>query len=111
MKTMTKLWMAIGLLACLSPLGIIIPHIFNSGAAWGEWSTDEIQKMSGFVPIGMEKLSSIWKATITDYTFYGWETKGLGMLSWSYLLSAILGIIICLSLMYFIGKILTRKGA
>ena len=37
MRTISKLWIFIGILAVLAPIGIILPAYFKSGPAWGEW--------------------------------------------------------------------------
>ena len=61
MKITTKLWIGVGALIILSPLGLIIPDHFKAGSAWGEWGADKIQKLVGYVPKGLGKLSSLWK--------------------------------------------------
>lgn len=110
MKTMTKLWIGIGALILLSPLGLILPDHFKAGAAWGEWGTDEIGKWFGYVPQGLEKLNGLWKAPIPDYAFKGWEDKGLAPMSLAYILSGILGAgLVCL-VIWLLGKFLAKKG-
>lgn len=109
MKTTTKLWAGIGALIFLSPLGLIIPDRAKAGAAWGEWSTDEIAKLVGYMPAGLQRLSELWKAPFPDYAFQGWEEKGLAGLSVAYVVSAILGIAVVALLMFAIGKLLTKK--
>ena len=99
MKTITKLWILIAVLVILTPIGLIIPEHFKTGSAWGEWGSDEIKKLVGYVPRGLEKLSSLWTATIPDY----------GTSKVSYILSAILGIIIVIGLTFLIGKFLGKK--
>ncbi len=72
MKISSKLWLGILILALLSPLGIIIPEYFKAGSAWGEWGVAEIQKLAGYIPRGLERLSSLWQAPLPDYAFKGW---------------------------------------
>jgi len=110
MKLITKLWIGIAVLIVLSPLGLILPEHFKSGSAWGEWSADEIQKLVGYIPQGLEKLSSLWSAPIPDYAFKGWEEKSLPHLSFAYIMSAVIGITIVVVVVLIIGKILTKKG-
>jgi len=110
MKLITKLWIGIAVLIVLSPLGLILPEHFKSGSAWGEWSADEIQKLVGYIPKGLEKLSSLWSAPIPDYAFKGWEEKSLPHLSFAYIMSAVIGITIVVVVVLIIGKILTKKG-
>jgi len=93
MKTTKKLWLGVLILAILSPLGLILPYYFKAGSAWGEWV----------------KLSGIWKAPLSNYTFKGWEEKGLRVLSFSYIISALIGILAVICLVLVIGKILNKK--
>ena len=109
MTTTKKLWLGLIVLALLSPVGIIFPDKVKAGSAWGEWGTDEIQKMVGFVPQGMQKVADIWKAPMPDYAFSGWEEKGMGMLSFAYILSAVVGIGIISVLTLIFGKVVSRK--
>lgn len=109
MKTTTKLWIGIGILAVLSPIGIYLPEKFNAGSAWGEWGTDEIKGLIGYIPSGLEKIASIWNAVLPDYAFKGWEEKAFGHLSFAYIVSAIVGIALCVGGTWMIGKLLARK--
>lgn len=110
MKTTTKLWIGIGLLILFSPLGLFLPEHFKAGDAWGEWGTDTIKEMVGYVPQGLEKFSTSWSAPIPDYAFKGWEEKGLLCLSLAYIISALLGIAAIVIAVLLIGKILPEKG-
>lgn len=108
MKTTTKFMLGIAVLVVLSPLGLLLPAHFKAGSAWGEWGADEMQKLVGYVPRGLEKISSLWNAPMPDYAFKGWEEKGLSHLSLAYIVSAILGIIVIVVVILLIGKILSR---
>jgi len=110
MKITTKLWIGLGILIVLSPLGLILPEHFKAGDAWGEWGRDGIKELAGYIPQGLEKLSSLWSAPIPDYAFKGWEEKGLSHLSFAYIISAILGIVIIVLVVLLIGKMLAKKG-
>lgn len=109
MKTTTKLWMGIGILILLAPLGIFLPQYFKAGDAWGEWGADTIKELVGYIPRGLEKLSRIWSAPIPDYAFKGWEEKRLGSLSFAYIASAIIGILVVVCVVLLIGKLLSKK--
>lgn len=111
MKLTTKLWLGIGILVMLTPLGLMLPEYFKAGTAWGEWGTKELSKLLGYIPRGLEKLSGLWNAPIPDYAFQGWEEKGFLHLSFSYIISAIVGIAITVVLIFLIGKILTKKSS
>ena len=109
MKTVTTFWIGIAILIILSPLGLILPEHFKAGSAWGEWGADEMQKLVGYIPQGLEKLSSFWNAPMPDYAFKGWEERGLPHLSFAYIISAAVGVGIIIVIVLAIGKILAKK--
>ena len=109
MKTTTKLWIGIGILAMLSPLGLILPERFKSGDAWGEWSVDTIKGLIGYVPAGLHKLSARWCAPMPDYAFKGGGEKNLANLSLTYIISAAIGIGVCIGVAFLLGKLLSKK--
>ncbi|MEI8175370.1 MAG: PDGLE domain-containing protein [Candidatus Omnitrophota bacterium] len=110
MKTSTKAWIGLMALAALSPLGILLPARFKAGAAWGEWGGEEIQKLVGYIPHGLDRLSRMWSAPLPDYAVKGWEEKGLKHLSLAYILSALIGIALVAGAALLIGKMLTKKS-
>ena len=110
MKLTTKLWIGLGVCILLSPLGLVLPDHFKAGSAWGEWGSDEIQKMVGYVPQGLARLGELWKAPMPDYAFKGWEERGLTHLSCAYIVSAILGVALIAVATWAIGKCLAKKG-
>ena len=110
MKLATKLWIALGILILLSPLGLILPDHFKAGSAWGEWGADEMEKLVGYVPQGLKHLSELWNAPMPDYAFKGWEEKGLPHLSFAYILSAVVGVVLIALVIWLIGKCLIKKG-
>lgn len=110
MKTTTKLWLGILILALISPLGLLLPECFKAGDAWGEWGAGSLKEMVGYVPEGLEKLSNLWSAPIPDYAFAGWEEKGLSHLSMAYIFSAILGIAVTVLAVTLIGKWLAGRS-
>jgi cobalt/nickel transport protein len=109
MNTTKKLWIGIGILLLLSPLGVIIPALFHAGGAWGEWGPDEIEKILGYVPAGMKRLSKIWKAPLPDYAVPcqggGLASEGMG-----YILTGIVGVVAAAGLMYLLAKMVARKN-
>jgi hypothetical protein len=81
-----KGWIALILLAILSPLGLLAV-----GAAWGEWNLDTIQDAVGFKPRGMERtVQRAPEAPITDYEIPGLPAGRLGT-SIGFVLSALIG--------------------
>jgi cobalt/nickel transport protein len=110
MKITTKLWIFLGVLILLSPLGLILPEHFKAGSAWGEWGVDEVKELVGYIPAGLEKLGSLWNAPVPDYAFQGWEEKGLTHLSFAYIFSGILGSALVVLVVWLMGKILIKPG-
>lgn len=109
MKTMTKLWIALLILVVLSPLGLILPAWLGAGSAWGEWSSEEIGKLVGCVPSGMERIAQLWRAPMPDYALPGQENAPIPALSASYILSAVVGVAAVVALTLLIGKVLARR--
>jgi cobalt/nickel transport system permease protein len=94
------LWGALGILALATPLGLLA-----SGTAWGEWGIDELNNMGlGFIPQGLEKLINWWPAPIPDY---GFPRMGAVI---GYILSAVLGVVLVIFLMWLLGRWLSRKN-
>ncbi len=104
-----KLWVGLIIMALLSPLGLILPEKFNSGDAWGEWGTDTLEKILGYVPEGLKKLSDLWKAPIADYNLGG-ENASFAVQIVSYIISGILGIALVGGVVYVISRLLVKKG-
>jgi hypothetical protein len=90
---------AIGLLilAVLAPLGILAV-----GETFGEWSPGQLKEKIGFVPQGLEKLSGIWNAPLSDYGVPGDESQ-TGKVG-AYILAAVVGVIACGGILFFVGK-------
>lgn len=109
MKLTAKLWIGLVILIILAPLGLILPEYFKAGAAWGEWGVEEIKKLVGYVPRGLEKLAGLWSAPIPDYAFKGLEEKGLWVSSFAYIISAVIGIGVTVMAVLLIGKMLAKK--
>jgi hypothetical protein len=108
MTTVKKLWMGIGVLALLSPLGLIIPSLFKAGGAWGEWDLEEIERITNFAPEGMKRLAGIWKAPLRDYTVPGQRTGMVGE-SLGYVITAIIGIALVAGIMYLLARLFGRR--
>jgi hypothetical protein len=101
-----KLWIGIGILILLAPIGLILPELFKAGGAWGEWGVDEIKHIAGYVPAGLKRISELWSAPIPDYAFSGWDKGGKSYIA--YIISGIIGVVIVAAFAYIIGKILKR---
>jgi predicted PurR-regulated permease PerM len=110
MKNLKKLWWGLAVLVLISPLGLILPELFKSGPAWGEWSLEEIEKLLGFVPEGIKRLSDFWSAPVPDYNLKSWEGQGFAKSGLAYIFSGVLGVGVIVLLSFFLGKMLARKN-
>lgn len=104
-----RLWIGLVIMALLTPIGIILPEKFNAGDAWGEWGTDTLEKLLGYVPAGLKRLADLWKAPIADYNL-GSESSPLIIQVVSYVISGMLGIAIAGCVIYLISRLLVKKG-
>ncbi|OPY05952.1 MAG: Fused nickel transport protein NikMN [Syntrophus sp. PtaB.Bin001] len=107
-KTRNRLWIALFVLAFLSPVGIILPEKFKAGDAWGEWGTDTLKQLLGYVPTGLEKYAEIWRAPIPDYNFWG-EGAAMSQQIIAYIVSGLLGILMTASVVYILSKVIFRR--
>lgn len=90
--TVQRLRFGVGMLALLSPLGVILPWAFGAKTAWGEWGADELEQLAGFLPEGVKRLGELWRAPFPDYAFAGLDSSGVLLSSLTYLLTGFLGI-------------------
>ena len=109
MKTTRKLWIGLLILAVLSPLGLLLPAWLGAGSAWGEWSSEEIKGLVGYVPVQMERLGDLWHAPLPDYSAPGAKQAGLGMQSLWYIVSALVGLGLVVGLSWLAGRWLARN--
>ena len=101
MKGLKALWIALGVLVVLSPLGLLA-----SGTAWGEWGLEELEEMGlGFIPEGMERLAGLWPAPFPDYTLSGLDERV------AYVLSGAVGVALIVLATWILGRFLARKGS
>ncbi len=92
--------MVIGLLILI----VIVPlGLLATGETFGEWGNEEIEEKLGYVPSGLESLSSFWeKAPLPDYAFDGDESSQGAVIA--YILSAVIGVLVGGGFLYFVGK-------
>ncbi|HEU5361259.1 MAG TPA: hypothetical protein VFU42_08900 [Candidatus Deferrimicrobiaceae bacterium] len=110
MREYRNLLIALGVMALLAPLGLYLPQIMKAGAAWGEWGIEEVKRMVGYAPEGMEKTADAWKAPMKDYAPPGEESASSPTRGLYYLLSAFLGIFACGGVAYLLARWLTGRG-
>jgi cobalt/nickel transport system permease protein len=93
-----KLWLGLGVLLVLTPLGILAV-----GTAWGEWNPADFSP--GRVPRGLQRLSSLWTAPLSRYAPTFIHSPSLG-----YLVSAMagVGLIVVASLLLY--RATARRG-
>lgn len=96
-------------MALLTPLGIFLPEKFKAEEAWGEWGTDKLEKLLGYVPEGLKKLADLWKAPIPDYNFGG-EGASKTLQVVSYIASGFLGIGVCVLIVFIISRFIAKHG-
>jgi hypothetical protein len=107
-KIKKKLLIGILVAVILTPIGIMLPHWFKAGDAWGEWSTEKIKEKTGHVPQGMEKNADIWKAPMPDYSL-GKEDGSLSHQSVQYILSGIVGLAIISLFSFGLSKVVKKE--
>ncbi len=97
-KTTRNFVIGLILLMILAPLGLLAV-----GETFGEWGNEELKEKLGYVPHGLEQLSSFWSAPLPDYAFPGGEASE-SMAAIAYIVSAVLGVVICGGLLYIVGQ-------
>jgi hypothetical protein len=106
-RSQKKLWIGLIILAFFSPLGIILPEKFKAGDAWGEWGTDTLEKLLGYVPEGLRKYSELWKAPIPDYNL-GNDSAAIGFHMLFYVVSGLIGMFVVGLIVYTIARLLVK---
>ena len=111
LRTLRPLWLALGLLLILTPLGILA-----SGSAWGEWLASDFsnpalrQQMAAAsfdrpapaaAPAGLERLSSLWTAPFGRYAPPYIRSAAFG-----YFLSAMFGMGLIMLVSFGVGRFL-----
>ena len=109
------LWIALALLAMLTPLGILA-----SGSAWGEWSIDDFlrpeirtqianasagQAPPSQPPAGLQRLAPLWTAPFSRYAPPFLTNSALG-----YMLSALIGMVLIIIIGLLAGALLRRRN-
>lgn len=96
---------ALVVLVILTPLGLIA-----AGETFGEWGLEYFQEKLGYVPPGLESLSSIWSAPMPDYGIPGLGETTVGAAA-GYVSSAIIGCIVCVAAIYALGRIVVKNDS
>lgn len=105
-----KIALGLVLLIFITPLGLYLPAKFAAGTAWGEWSAQEIEVMTGHVPSGMQRLGSLWHHSLMpDYALPSRETAPLAVQSVNYVLAGVIGAVVLVVLIFVLKKFIARK--
>lgn len=105
LKGYKKLWIVLGILIILTPLGLLA-----TGTAFGEWGTDELQEMLGYVPAGLAKMADIWQyAPLPDYTVPGLEAS-FPQSALGYIISAVVGVILVAGISMLFTRVVDKTG-
>lgn len=96
-KSAKALYIIIGILVLATPLGLLA-----KGTAWGEWGTDEIQKLMGFVPKGM-KNGVKFNSPMAAYSIQNMREY------FGYIASAIIGVVLILAVIRVLAKIIFNR--
>ncbi len=109
------LWIALAVLAILTPLGILA-----AGSAWGEWSVSDFlhpetrqqianasagQAPPAQPPAGLERLAPLWTAPFSRYAPPFLKNSALG-----YMLSAMIGMALIIVIGLAAGALLRRRS-
>lgn len=97
-KSIRNLVIGLLILMVLVPLGLIA-----TGETFGEWGNEEVEEKLGYVPSGLEGLSSFWQnSPLPDYAFEDDESTQGAVIA--YILSAVIGVVLGGGILYFFGK-------
>jgi hypothetical protein len=91
-------------MALLTPVGLFLPYLMKAGPAWGEWGIDELRRMVGYAPEGMERSAGAWKAPLPDYALPGQDEASLLERGASYVLSALAGATLCFGAAWILAR-------
>lgn len=101
-KRYKMLLIPLGVLIVLSPLGLIA-----TGTAWGEYSTEEIKSMVGYIPKGMAAMADKWNALFPDYSLPALGNGAAGSVG-GYILSAVVGMVLIVGLILLTSTLITK---
>lgn len=96
-------------LAVVAPLGLIAP-----GFAYGEGSTEDVQAAFGYVPQGLQDLSSFFAAPLSGYNiplpFFSDANAELWHAAIGYEITGIIGMLLCGLLIVGIAQVVRGRG-
>lgn len=108
-KLQKRILIVMLLLCLITPVGILLPMVFDAGEAWGEWSAQTVKDVIGYVPEGLEKYTDVWNAPLPDYTIDANDTSVVHQ-SGYYIISGIIGATATYVIMLLLSKLIFRDG-
>ena len=109
-KPIKRVGTAFVALAVIAPLGLIAP-----GFAYGEGSADDVKTAFGYIPQGLQDLSSIFSAPLSGYNiplpFFSDANADLWHAAIGYEITGIIGMLLCGLLVLGIAQVLRRPAA
>lgn len=108
-KLQKKILIILLILCLLTPVGILLPAVFNAGDAWGEWSAQTVKELIGYVPQGLAKYSDVRKSPLNDYTLNKGDTSVIHQ-SGYYIVSGIIGATLAYIIMLLISRLIIKNG-
>lgn len=95
--------------AVIAPLGLIAP-----GFAYGEGSVDDVNAAFGYVPSGLQQLSTFFSAPLSGYNvplpFFGDADAPLWHAAIGYEIAGIIGVLLAGVVVVGIGRLLSRSA-
>jgi cobalt/nickel transport system permease protein len=109
-RGLKRIGAAFALAAVIAPLGLIAP-----GFAYGEGSAADVQAAFGYIPQGLQDLSSVFSAPLSGYTiplpFFSGANAALWHAAVGYQVTGIIGILLCGGVILAIARLLRGRGA
>ena len=108
-RSMKRVGTAFVALAIIAPLGLIAP-----GFAYGEGSAADVQAAFGYIPKGLQDLSSVFSAPLAGYDLplpvFGGANRELWHAAIGYEIAGIIGMLLCGAVVYGGARLLRGRG-
>jgi cobalt/nickel transport system permease protein/cobalt/nickel transport protein len=109
-RDIKRLGAAFVAVAVVAPLGLIAP-----GLAYGEGSTVDVKAAFGYVPSGLQELSTVFSAPLSGYNvplpFFSAASAPLWHAAVGYEISGLVGILAVGGVVYAIARLLRHRGS
>jgi len=109
-RGLKRIGAAFALAAVIAPVGLIAP-----GFAYGEGSSEDVQAAFGYIPKGLQDLSSFFSAPLADYNlpvpFFSDANAALWHAALGYQITGIIGILLSGGVVLLLARLLRGRGA